>query len=108
MLCKNVIFITIIFLLFTIIITRKPNFENFSSVAKIGIVSMVTKHPDFDFWIQYHLNTLGIDHIFLRVEDAPHYKEIIDQYPGKITAQYFNKDEIIHFLLINNIFFRYR
>lgn len=94
MLCKNVIFITIIFLLFTVIITKKPSFENFSSVAKIGIVSMVTKHPDFDFWIQYHLNTLGIDHIFLRVEDASHYKEIIDQYPGRITAQYFNKDEI--------------
>ena len=46
MLCKNVIFITIIFLLFTVIITNKPSFENFSSRQRAGIV--VSKHPDFD------------------------------------------------------------
>tara|TARA_B100000795_G_scaffold269053_1_gene257373 strand:+ start:1369 stop:2334 length:966 start_codon:yes stop_codon:yes gene_type:complete len=94
MLCKNIIFIGIIILLLTIIITRKPNLEQFSPMAKIAIVSMVTKHPDFDFWIEYHLNTLGIDHIFLRVEDSPHYKEIIDKYPTKITASYHLKENI--------------
>lgn len=94
MLCKNIIFISIIILLFIIIILRKPKIENFSSIAKIGIVSMVTKQPDFDFWIQYHINVLGVDHIFLRVEDADHYKEIINKYPNKITASYFSKNEI--------------
>ena len=94
MLCKNIIFISIIIMLFTILITRKENIEMFSDVAKIGIVSMVTKHPDFDFWIDYHLNKLGVDHIFLRVEDAPHYKEIIDQYSTKITASYHSKEDI--------------
>jgi hypothetical protein len=94
MLCKNIIFISIIIMLFTILITRKDNIEMFSDVAKIGIVSMVTKHPDFDFWVDYHLNKLGVDHIFLRVEDAPHYKEIIDKYPTKITATYHSKKDI--------------
>ena len=81
-------------MLFAILITKKDNIEMFSDVAKIGIVSMVTKHPDFDFWIDYHLNKLGIDHIFLRVEDAPHYKEIIDKYPTRITATYHSKEDI--------------
>ena len=81
-------------MLFAILITRKDNIEMFSDVAKIGIVSMVTKHPDFDFWIDYHLNKLGIDHIFLRVEDAPQYKEIIDKYPTRITATYHSKKDI--------------
>ena len=56
MLCKNIIFISIIIMLFTIIITKKEHIDNFSSVAKIGLVSLVTKHPDFDFWIDYHIN----------------------------------------------------
>ena len=37
---------------------------------------------------------MGIDHLFLRVEDAPHYKEIIDKYPTKITASYHSKKDI--------------
>jgi|UniRef100_A0A6C0JCS9 hypothetical protein len=94
MICKNIIFISIIILLFTVIITNKTNIENFSPLAKIAIVSMVTIHPDFDFWLEYHLNTLGIDHIFLRVEDSPQYKEIIDKYPNRITATYHSKKDI--------------
>lgn len=81
-------------MLFAIIITRKKNIEKFSDMGKIAIVSMVTKHPDFDFWIDYYINKLGIDHIFLRVEDSPHYKEIIDKYPTQITATYHSKEDI--------------
>ena len=61
---------------------------------KISIASMVTKHPDFDLWLEYHLNTLRIDHIFLRVEDSPEYKKFIDKYEGRITATYHTKNDI--------------
>ena len=46
---------------------------------------MVTKQPDFEFWLDYHINKLGVDHIFLRVEEADYYKEYISKYPGKIS-----------------------
>ena len=39
MLCKNIIFISIIIMLLTLIITRKESVENFSDVGKIAIVS---------------------------------------------------------------------
>ena len=94
--CINIIFITILLLLFTVlVINKKQNvLENFDNHAKVAIVSMVTKHPDFDFWLDYHLNKLGVDHIFLRVEEAEYYKEYIDKYPGRITATYHKKNDI--------------
>ena len=93
--CINIIFISILLMLFTLLVINKSNkIENFDNNSKVAIVSMVTKHPDFDFWIDYHLNKLGIDHIFLRVEEAEYYKEYIDKYPGRITATYHKKNDI--------------
>ena len=47
------IFISIILMLFTILSFKKQNIiENFSSNSKVAIVSMVTKQPDFDFWLE--------------------------------------------------------
>lgn len=83
-----IIFICIFLILFTILLIRKQK------SSKIAIVSMVTKHPDFDFWLDYHINKLGVDHIFLRVEEADYYKEYISKYPGKISATYHKKNEI--------------
>ena len=116
---KNIIFVLILFLLFIVVIkNKKEKFSNYSYLniqnnkinslpsnnkknknvenngLKISIASMVTKHPDFDLWLEYHLNTLKIDHIFLRVEDSPEYKKFIDRYQGKITATYHNKNDI--------------
>ncbi len=93
MICKNFILISVIFILFLNIYSQKEKFTSISS-KRTGIVSMVTKQPDFHFWIDYHLNILGIDHIFLRVEDAPEYKNIIDKYPNRITASYHKKKNI--------------
>ena len=94
--CINVIFISILLMLFTILVMNKNKnvIENFDNQGKVAIVSMVTKHPDFDFWLDYHINQLGIDHIFLRVEEAEYYKEYIDKFPGRITATYHKKNDI--------------
>ena len=80
-----IIFICIFLILFAILLIRKQK------PSKIAIVSMVTKHPDFDFWLDYHINKLGIDHIFLRVEEADYYKEYISKYPGKISQHIIQK-----------------
>ena len=99
MICKNFILISVIFILFLNIYSQKEKFPSISS-KRTGIVSMVTKQPDFHFWIDYHLNILGIDHIFLRVEDAPEYKNIIDKYPNRITASYHKKKILIQKIII--------
>ena len=64
------------------------------SNIKVAIVSMVSKQPNFKYWLQYHIESLGIDHIFLRIEDCPEYQELIDAYPNKITATFYNKKDI--------------
>ena len=63
-------------------------------LPKVAIVSMVTKQPDFKYWLEYHLEILKLDHIFLRVEDSPEYAKLFSKYPGKITAKFYNKDDI--------------
>lgn len=55
----------------------------------IAICSMVRKPFNFDTWIEYHLS-LGVDYIFLRVEDTPELKETLDKYPN-VFAYYDNK-----------------
>lgn len=45
----------------------------------IAICSMVRKPVNFDTWIDYHFS-LGVDYIFLRVEDTPELVQIIDRY----------------------------
>ena len=45
----------------------------------IAICSMVRKPVNFDSWLDYHFS-LGVDYIFLRVEDTPELAQIIDRY----------------------------
>lgn len=45
----------------------------------IAICSMVRKPVNFDTWIDYHFS-LGVDYIFLRIEDTPELAQIIDRY----------------------------
>lgn len=56
----------------------------------IAICSMVRKPFNFDTWLEYHFNK-GIEYIFLRVEDTPELHEIIDKYPNKVFAKYYNE-----------------
>ncbi len=91
---KMLYFTLIVAIILTIIIMSfEPN-EHFESITtKVAIVSMVTKQPNFDYWLNYHLKSVGIDKIYLRIENAPDivllinnnnkiYKEIIsDELP---------------------------
>nr|QDY52160.1 hypothetical protein 4_40 [Mimiviridae sp. ChoanoV1] len=91
---KN-IFFTITLLLLILLIYRKKNLERFSiNDKKVAIVSMVTKQPDFKFWLQYHLDFLKIDKIFLRIEDSPEYKFLIEPYGDRVEATFHNKEDI--------------
>lgn len=55
----------------------------------IAICSMIRKPNNFETWLQYHFS-LGIEHIFLRVEDTPELEEVIKFFPDKITVEYSN------------------
>lgn len=109
---KNLFFLLLVILIILIIsnyfkpkvsvqkILFKKNLEYFVSeldknnLSKVGIVSMVTKQPDFKFWLEYHLDHLNLDLIILRVEDSPEYKSLIDKYGSRIIATYHNKEDI--------------
>ena len=45
---------------------------------------MVRKPFNFDWWLDYHFS-LGVDYIFLRVEDTPDLKNIVDKYSNVFT-----------------------
>jgi len=96
---KQIIFILLI--IFLIILLKKKNFlkeefvnlDNYKNV-KVSICSMVTKQPDFEFWLKYHLDFLKIDYIFLRIEDSPEYEKLIKPYGNRVIASFHNKKDI--------------
>ena len=93
MIKKHIFLLLTLFLM--ILIKNKTNVEKFSNPnVKVAICSMVTKQPDFDFWLKYHLEYLKLDYIFLRVEDAPEYKDLFKPYGDRIIASFHNKEDI--------------
>jgi hypothetical protein len=52
---------------------------------------MVRKPINFDTWIEYHLS-IGIDYIFLEVEDTPELKIITDKY-SNVIANFINDSD---------------
>jgi hypothetical protein len=62
--------------------------------TKVGIVSMVTCSPGFDFWLKHHLDYLKIDLVVLRVEDCPSHKALLEPYSSKVHATFHSRDEI--------------
>ena len=50
---------------------------------------MVRKPFSYETWLSYHFSK-GIEYIFLRVEDTPELEDLIDKYPNKVFAQYYN------------------
>ena len=93
--------IFVIVLLFFVLSRKNKNLERFQNhlkpvggYSKVAIVSMVTKQPDFEFWLKYHMDFLKLDYIFLRVEDSSEYKPLIKKYGNRIIATYHNKKDI--------------
>ena len=79
----------------------KQQLENFVSQlettkgdSKVAIITMVNKQPNFEDWLDHHLNTLKIDKIILRVEDTPEYKTLIQPYGDRVIASFHSKKEI--------------
>ena len=62
--------------------------------SKVAIITMVNQQPNFDFWLDYHLNHLKIDLVLLRVEDTPEYKPLVKKFGEKINATFHSKKEI--------------
>lgn len=43
--------------------------------ARVAIV-MLTRHPpDLKTWLQYHLDYMGVERVFMEVEDTPHFND---------------------------------
>lgn len=71
----------------------KSNLIN-NNKTKVAIVTMVNKQPDFDFWLDYHLNHLKIDLVILRVEDSPEYEKMVEKYGDRVIASFHKKNEV--------------
>lgn len=60
---------------------------------KTAIAIMTMKPINFEVWLKYHLKYLKFDHIYIRIEDTPELKQIIDKYPNQITANFYSKQD---------------
>lgn len=41
----------------------------------VAIVLLSRRAPDLKTWLQYHLGYMGVQHVFMDVEDSPHFDE---------------------------------
>jgi hypothetical protein len=48
---------------------------------RIAIVSLTKNPVDFSSWLDYHIDVVGISHIFLQVEDTPSIELLIQSSP---------------------------
>ena len=55
----------------------------------IAICSMIRKPFNFDTWLNYHLS-IGVDYIFLRVEETPELSTLLEKYKDKVIVEYDN------------------
>jgi len=68
-------------------ILNKLCFKKTMHPKRFAIASMVADQPDFDRWLDYHINTLGIEKIYLRVENSPNIENLAKQYPNNVIVK---------------------
>ena len=68
---------------------RKANYEFFNNL-KVAIVSTIKEPIDYDIWLNYHLNKMRFDKIYLKIEDTPQVKSMFNKYGDKISAKFIN------------------
>jgi hypothetical protein len=56
----------------------------------ISIASLIKNPNNFEFWLQYHIS-IGIEFFFLKIEETPELKSIIDKYSDRIYAEFHNE-----------------
>ena len=71
---------------------KKINLINKNKI-KTAIAIMTMKPINFEVWLKYHLKYLKFDHIYIRVEDTPELKKIIDKYSKQVTAKFYSKQD---------------
>merc|ERR1719491_1092553 len=42
---------------------------------RVAVVMLTRRPPDLKTWLQYHVEYMGVDHVFMDVEDSPHWNE---------------------------------
>lgn len=47
----------------------------------VCVFSLIRKPFNFDTWLDYHIS-IGVDYFFLKIEDTPELKELVDRYPN--------------------------
>lgn len=55
--------------------------------AKVGIVLLSRRPADIKTWLLYHLDFMGIDHIFIQVEDTPDFDPIFKSMSRRHQSQ---------------------
>ena len=77
------VFLLIMILLFCIL-TKE---ELYISPPNIGVVTMVKNPIDYGKWIEYYLDFLKIDKIYIRVEDTPSLEPTLKLYSGRYKGR---------------------
>lgn len=57
--------------------------ESYSKYPSVGVVTMTRDPLYFDFWLNYYFNHLKINKLYLRVENTPNLRQLINQSPYK-------------------------
>jgi len=53
--------------------SKKPH-----PTAKVAIVLVSRRPPDLATWVKYHLDYVGVDHVFIQVEDTPEFQQLFE------------------------------
>lgn len=62
-------------------------------MSRVGIVSLTRKPVDFSVWINYHLNVVGVDVVFVQVEDTPSLEVEYRNHPRVLLYPYDRETE---------------
>ena len=66
--------------------------EDYRHYPKVAIATMTKEPVNFDIWLDYFLENVKADKIYLRIENTPNVKPLISEYqnryPGKIDADF--------------------
>ena len=86
----------VIFSIFCILLILDKKFKNnkiekFKNNKKIAKIFLTKKPIDYDIWLKYHLHTLKFDKLYVRIEDTPELKSILQSYNTRVSATYVSK-----------------
>jgi len=48
---------------------------------RVAVVMLSRRPPDLKLWLQYHIGHMGVDHVFMQVEDTPTFNATFESIP---------------------------